>query len=317
VKLERLAFIAHGLKLVDSGLVLLPLCEFDVCERDRIKIVVRQCDEAKTTAAQLHNFLNDAVGGTLPGTLSIRAPYGTERAVLGASAHRLDRRPHIAVGRQQIPPSLLEVLRFDLSAVVDALQSAGGAVAENTIPDDVAVARHDHMRAAVLKRLFRIERGMDSSEHNPGAPLPCGASRFVEIWNSISGNRQVSKFADRKKAVARIWAAIQPIAERAVASQPQEPKPAKGAKPAKKAKGAKKAALRKKTGDKDERRNKKAEVIAMMKRAKGATLAQIVEATGWQKHTIRGFVSLLGSKGGEKIESSKNTAGDRTYRIVK
>jgi hypothetical protein len=144
-------------------------------------------------------------------------------------------------------------------------------------------------------------------------------SRFVEIWNSISGNRQVSKFADRKKAVARIWAAIQPIAERAVASQPQEPKPAKpakGAKPAKKAKGAKKA-TGKKTGDKGERRNKKAEVIAMMKRAKGATLAQIAEATGWQKHTIRGFVSLLGSRGGEKIESSKSTAGDRTYRIVK
>ena len=144
-------------------------------------------------------------------------------------------------------------------------------------------------------------------------------SRFVEIWNSISGNRQVSKFADRKKAVARIWAAIQPIAERAVASEPKEPKPAKpakGAKPAKRVKAAKKAAG-KKAGDKGERSNKKAEVIAMMKRAKGATLAQIVEATGWQKHTIRGFVSLLGSKGGVKIESSKSTTGDRTYRIVK
>ena len=95
-------------------------------------------------------------------------------------------------------------------------------------------------------------------------------SRFVEIWNSISGNRQVNKFADRKKVVARIWAAIQPIAERAVASQPQEPKPAKSAKatkPAKKAKPTKKAAG-KKTGDKDERSNKKAEVIAMMKRTK-------------------------------------------------
>src|SRR5947207_2503298 len=127
------------------------------------------------------------------------------------------------------------------------------------------------------------------------ADWPLG--RFVEIWNSISGNRQVSKFADRKKAVARIWAVIQPIAERAVASQPQEPKPAKpakGAKPAKKAKAARKASAGKKTGDKGERSNKKAEVIAMMKRAKGATLAQIVEATGWQKHTIRGFVSLLG-----------------------
>jgi Protein of unknown function (DUF3489) len=47
------------------------------------------------------------------------------------------------------------------------------------------------------------------------------------------------------------------------------------------------------------------EVIAMMKRAKGVTLAQIREATGWQAHTVRGFVSILGSKGGEKIESSR------------
>src|SRR5260221_12630402 len=77
-------------------------------------------------------------------------------------------------------------------------------------------------------------------------------SRFVEIWNSISGNKQVSKFADRQKAVARIWAAIQPIAERAVASEPKEPKPAKPAnraKPAQKLKAAKKAAG-KKDGDK-------------------------------------------------------------------
>jgi len=55
----------------------------------------------------------------------------------------------------------------------------------------------------------------------------------------------------------------------------------------------------------------------MMKRAKGVKLAEIVEATGWQKYTVRGFVSILGSKGGEKIESSKNAAGERTYRIVK
>jgi hypothetical protein len=43
-------------------------------------------------------------------------------------------------------------------------------------------------------------------------------------------------------------------------------------------------------------------VIAMMKRAKGATLAEIMKATGWQPHTVRGFVSILGSKGGENIE---------------
>jgi hypothetical protein len=65
------------------------------------------------------------------------------------------------------------------------------------------------------------------------------------------------------------------------------------------------------------RTNKKAEVLALMKRAKGVTLAEIVEATGWQKHTVRGFVSVLGSKGGEKIESEKSAAGERTYRIAK
>jgi hypothetical protein len=55
----------------------------------------------------------------------------------------------------------------------------------------------------------------------------------------------------------------------------------------------------------------------MMKRAKGATLAEIMAVTEWQAHTVRGFVSILGSKGGEKIESSKSSAGERTYKIGK
>jgi Protein of unknown function (DUF3489) len=87
----------------------------------------------------------------------------------------------------------------------------------------------------------------------------------------------------------------------------------KKAKPAKKANRAKKPTGKPKT----DRTNKKAEVIALMKRAKGATLAEIMKATGWQPHTVRGFVSILGSKGGEKIESSKNAAGERTYKIGK
>jgi hypothetical protein len=70
-------------------------------------------------------------------------------------------------------------------------------------------------------------------------------------------------------------------------------------------------------GTTDARSNKKAEVIAMMKRAKGATLDEIIAVTSWQRHTVRGFVSLLGSKGGLKIESAKNAAGERSYRIAK
>ena len=90
-------------------------------------------------------------------------------------------------------------------------------------------------------------------------------------------------------------------------------KPARKAKPAKNTARAKKAAAKPKA----DRTNKKAEVIAMMKRAKGATLAEIMKETGWQPHTVRGFVSILGSTRGEKIESSKNPAGERTYKIGK
>ena len=43
-------------------------------------------------------------------------------------------------------------------------------------------------------------------------------------------------------------------------------------------------------------------------------MAEIMKATDWQAHTARGFVSILGSKGGEKIGSSKSDAGERTYQ---
>ena len=62
-------------------------------------------------------------------------------------------------------------------------------------------------------------------------------------------------------------------------------------------KSAKKAGRAKKTPGKPkaDRANKKAEVIAMMKRGKGATLPEIMRVTGWQAHTVRGFVSILAS----------------------
>jgi hypothetical protein len=110
----------------------------------------------------------------------------------------------------------------------------------------------------------------------------------------------------------------------AAESQPSETKPkrknaGKGAKASKKAKTTKKAKPAKKGVSKPatERSNKKAEVIAMMKRPKGATLAEIMASTKWLAHTVRGFVSILGSKSGEKIESSKNAQGERTYKIAK
>jgi hypothetical protein len=88
---------------------------------------------------------------------------------------------------------------------------------------------------------------------------------------------------------------------------------AEKAKPAKMPSRAKKLA----TKPKADRANKKADVVAMLKRAEGARLSEIMAATEWQARTVRGFGSILGRKGGDKIESSKNAAGERTYKIEK
>ncbi len=146
------------------------------------------------------------------------------------------------------------------------------------------------------------------------------ASRLVDTWNSFAGVapfddlKAVKKFTSRKAAVARIWEAVQRLSPDG-APQAADVASAKGKSKKSPAKASQLARARK--GAAEARANKKAAVIAMMKRAKGATLAEIMEATNWQPHTVRGFVSILGSKGGEKIESSKNAAGERSYRIAK
>lgn len=61
--------------------------------------------------------------------------------------------------------------------------------------------------------------------------------------------------------------------------------------------------------------SKKDQVLALIS-GDGATLEQIMAATGWQKHTVRGFIAILGKKG-TKIESFKSEAGARTYKAAK
>ena len=76
--------------------------------------------------------------------------------------------------------------------------------------------------------------------------------------------------------------------------------------------GARHGALRAKTRD----GTKQAQLIAMLRRKQGATIAQIVEATGWQPHTVRGaFAGALKKKLGLTVTSEKVEGGERVYRI--
>jgi hypothetical protein len=64
--------------------------------------------------------------------------------------------------------------------------------------------------------------------------------------------------------------------------------------------------------------SKTATILNLLQRAKGATLAEIMEASSWQAHSCRGFISgTLGKKMGLTVKSEKREDGTRVYSIAK
>lgn len=62
------------------------------------------------------------------------------------------------------------------------------------------------------------------------------------------------------------------------------------------------------------RPNKSAAVLAMLQRPEGATLDQLVIATGWLPHTARAALTGLKKKGHD-VNSDKPAGGVRIYRV--
>src|SRR5439155_25636302 len=116
------------------------------------------------------------------------------------------------------------------------------------------------------------------------------ATRLAEIWNVLPGVVPVKKFTSRKTAVVRIWAAIQNPVPNARAHAPRVG--------SKKGRPTQRAAKKEKP-DAARDGSKKANVLALLRRDGGATLQDLMSATGWQAHSVRGFLSgALGKKMG-------------------
>ena len=138
-------------------------------------------------------------------------------------------------------------------------------------------------------------------------------TRLPDVWNGFAGAppfgdlKPVKKFTDRKTAVTRIWKAIQALTPTpAPQAAPVAPKTAK----------TPKDATATDVPPKTREGSKKAIVLDLLKRADGATLKDIMSATGWQAHSVRGFISgSLGKKMGLTVESFKRPDGTRAYRI--
>jgi hypothetical protein len=133
-------------------------------------------------------------------------------------------------------------------------------------------------------------------------------ARLVDIWNSLAGVIPLKKFTDRKKATARIWKAVQSLVPATAAPQAGTSATAKPSK-AKKAKSAEKPATA-------HDGSKKARILELLKQPDGATLTELMAATEWQAHSVRGFLSgTLGKKMGLTVQSAKRDK-ERVYIIA-
>jgi hypothetical protein len=106
-------------------------------------------------------------------------------------------------------------------------------------------------------------------------------ARLVEIWNSLPGLEAIHRFTSRQVAVRRIWKAIQRLEPTGSVQKPTV------------------------TAKKESTKHKPS----------GASLKAIMRVTGWQAHSVRGFISgQLGKKRRLKVRSFERD-GERVYTI--
>jgi Protein of unknown function (DUF3489) len=119
-------------------------------------------------------------------------------------------------------------------------------------------------------------------------------SRLVQVWNRLPNLQPVKKFTDRRTAIHRIWRAIQEgHVNRLTDAGTQTIASNEARRP----------------------NTKSAHIIKLLQQPAGATLQSLMDLTGWQAHSVRGFLSAqLSKKRGLRIESFVRD-GDRVYRI--
>src|SRR6516162_8257608 len=122
-----------------------------------------------------------------------------------------------------------------------------------------------------------------SNEELHAAPL--SGKQLLALWNAVPGVEKRKKVGDRAALIDQLWLAIEALPDR-------EPRPDVN------------------------RPSKQDGVIAMLRRPEGATVDEVVNATGWQRHTVRGvFSGTLKKKLGFTIASTNEERG-RVYRIA-
>jgi hypothetical protein len=138
--------------------------------------------------------------------------------------------------------------------------------------------------------------------------------KMITVDNEATSVQAAGSATQEPKATTKATAAPRkPRVAPSKAKSGKKPTPprkaAKTAKSAKKA-GKPKPAAGAREGSKTEK------VLDLLRQPGGATLKAIMKATGWQPHSVRGFLSgTVGKKIGLTVTSVKGENEERTYSI--
>lgn len=159
----------------------------------------------------------------------------------------------------------------DCSGIEGSVPDTAPTGAEEPAPQgEDAPAREAAQAAPLTEEIALLDQALAARAATPRASLRDAAAAILATWDD-EANREGDMIGalDAPMAALRILLAGKPARTPRDASAPRKPR----------------------EGTKQE------QVLTMLRRPEGATVAQIAEATGWAQHTVRGFFAGLKKKG--------------------
>jgi hypothetical protein len=186
----------------------------------------------------------------------------------------------------------------------------------NSLPG-VAPVKKFKDRATAVSRIWKALQSLGEAASTDGALEPTVAEAEVETAVEPDAASLQTEVTGEGAVPTAVAVDESPAVESSTSDAPQTPDVAPVEAPT-----TKKAARQQKpptaaTNANGPRENSKtAVVLALLRREGGTTLAELMSATGWQKHSVRGFLSgTIGKKMGLTLVSLKAEDGQRTNSI--